>query len=621
MNAPVQPSAPNASLDELSQRARAFLLRERDVNGRWTGELSTSALSTAVAICAFKALLAAESRHPEAAAFATLIDGGLRWLADHQNADGGWGDTVISFSNISTTALVWSAFAGDDERFAATTAACEGHLARAIGAVASPLDAKQLAAAVVKRYGTDHTFSVPILTTLAFMGRLGPARDAWPLVPQLPFELAAFPRSWYARLGLPVVSYALPALIAIGQLKHRLAPTWNRPWRFLRDRLIPTTLRTLEQIQPASGGYLEAAPLTGFVAMSLIGAGRAGHPVTRNALKFLRESVRRDGSWPIDTNLATWVTTLATNALQQGCAHSPKLSESDHFALRSYLVEQQSRDVHPFTRAAPGAWAWTNLSGGVPDADDTSGALLALHALDDGAEATRRAAAAGVEWLLDLQNADGGIPTFCRGWGKLPFDRSSADITAHALRAWDVWQAQLPVAVQPRVERATQRALRYLQTEQRPDGSWAPLWFGNQHLAEETNCVYGTSRVLLALSALQAQNILPARDVVNAERGRRWLLEIQNADGGWGGGANTPSSIEETALALEALATALDNSAVIDAAIARGISALDQLTRQGAEFPASPIGFYFAKLWYFERLYPAVFTVAALARVRSRLQR
>ena len=126
---------------------------------------------------------------------------------------------------------------------------------------------------------------------------------------------------------------------------------------------------------------------------------------------------------------------------------------------------------------------------------------------------------------------------------------------------------------------------------------------------------------MLALSALQAQNILPARDVVNAERGRRWLLEIQNADGGWGGGANTPSSIEETALALEALATALDNSAVIDAAIARGISALDQLTRQGAEFPASPIGFYFAKLWYFERLYPAVFTVAALARVRSRLQR
>ena len=34
----------------------------------------------------------------------------------------------------------------------------------------------------------------------------------------LPFELAAFPRPWFGALGLPVVSYALPALIAIGQV-------------------------------------------------------------------------------------------------------------------------------------------------------------------------------------------------------------------------------------------------------------------------------------------------------------------------------------------------------------------------------------------------------------------
>ena len=29
----------------------------------------------------------------------------------------------------------------------------------------------------------------------------------------------------------------------------------------------------------------------------------------------------------------------------------------------------------------------------------------------------------------------------------------------------------------------------------------------------------------------------------------------------------------------------------------------------------TPIGFYFAKLWYYERLYPMVFTVAALEAV------
>src|SRR6266568_4695463 len=51
---------------------------------------------------------------------------------------------------------------------------------------------------------------------------------------------------------------------------------------------------------------------------------------------------------------------------------------------------------------------------------------------------TRRPAAmAGIHWLLNLQNADGGLPTFCRGWTNLPFDRSAPDLTAHALRAWN----------------------------------------------------------------------------------------------------------------------------------------------------------------------------------------
>jgi squalene-hopene/tetraprenyl-beta-curcumene cyclase len=32
----------------------------------------------------------------------------------------------------------------------------------------------------------------------------------------------------------------------------------------------------------------------------------------------------------------------------------------------------------------------------------------------------------------------------------------------------------------------------------------------------------------------------------------------------------------------------------------------------GAFRDPAPIGFYFAKLWYFERLYPLIFTVGAL---------
>ena len=39
-------------------------------------------------------------------------------------------------------------------------------------------------------------------------------------VPLIPFELAAFPHWLFPRLRLSVVSYALPALIAMGEVKH-----------------------------------------------------------------------------------------------------------------------------------------------------------------------------------------------------------------------------------------------------------------------------------------------------------------------------------------------------------------------------------------------------------------
>ena len=63
------------------------------------------------------------------------------------------------------------------------------------------------------------------------------------------------------------------------------------------------------------------------------------------------------------------------------------------------------------------------------------------------------AAGNGIRWLLDLQNRDGGIPTFCRGWGALPFDRSATDLTAHALRAWMAWRGEVDAALRARIDR------------------------------------------------------------------------------------------------------------------------------------------------------------------------
>jgi squalene-hopene/tetraprenyl-beta-curcumene cyclase len=434
----------------------------------------------------------------------------------------------------------------------------------------------------------------------------------WRDVLPLPFELAALPQRWFAALRLPVVSYALPALIAIGQCRHHHRPTWNPITRVLRNLTRKKTLRVLETIQPPNGGFLEATPLTSFVTMSLAGIGLADHPVTQKGVAFLKASARPDGSWPIDTNLATWVTTLSVNALGEA------LPADARAPIRDWLLAQQYREEHPYTLAAPGGWAWTPLPGGVPDADDTPGALIALRNLGDLTDTTREAARQGCTWLLNLQNRDGGIPTFCRGWTNLPFDRSSPDLTAHTLRAWLAWRDELP-ELQPNIDDALQRAARFLaQSEGAGMDGWSPLWFGSQHAPDEINWTYGTAKVLLALNE-PTQQALPG-GALRVTRGKNALLELQRSDGAWGGFKGGEPSIEETGLALEALAGVSENDidaqAALEKARDRGAQWLVEQVESGAWTKPSPIGFYFAKLWYFEKLYPMIATVAALTRLR-----
>lgn len=607
------------ALDELLANTRQSLLNLRGPHGHWEGELSSSALSTATAVIALEAIVESDSVPPAAdrTLLDRLVDRGREWLSQNQNPDGGWGDTVLSHSNISTTALVWAALSKTGGRYADVERRCEAWLQQAAGS----LDPEPLSQAIIRRYGSDRTFSVPILTALALRGRLGDTRKAWKLIPSLPFELAAFPHTWYARLKLPVVSYALPALIAIGQVGHAHRPTWNPLLRLIRNAARGRTLRVLAEIQPASGGYLEATPLTSFVVMSLVGAGNGRHAVAARGVEFLVRSVRADGSWPIDTNLATWVTTLAVNALSASRESGGEPLSAELQPVLDWLMAQQLTEEHPYTHAAPGGWAWTDLTGGVPDADDTPGALLALWNLTGPAAAPK--AESGVRWLLDLQNADGGIPTFCKGWGLLPFDRSSADLTAHAIRAWSIWFDHVSPALQDRIQRSTRRAFAFLAKSQRSDGAWTPLWFGNQHLSTEENPTYGTSRVLLALTTCQIPDVDADKSQCDVAAAVDWILAARNGDGGWGGGSETPSSIEETALAVEAQCEVLMSSQArnpdeVQEAVCGGIEWLSRATRGGREFPPTPIGFYFAKLWYFEQMYPVVYSLAAVGRA-SRL--
>lgn len=582
------------------RRVREYLLDSRTGAGYWEGELSTSALSTATAVMALEMIR--RQRPADDDSLDSYIEQGICWLAQHQNTDGGWGDTVKSFSNISTTMLCHAAFHA--------TKSTVNYVSNVVNA-RQYIDRVGGVTAVVERYGKDKTFSVPILTHCALAGLV-----KWKTIPALPFELSCLPHRFYKTVKLPVVSYALPALIAIGQVRHHFRKPRNPILRFIRNLSVKRSLKKLIAIQPENGGFLEAAPLTSFVTMSLAAMGLVDHPVVQKGLAFLLDSARPDGSWPIDTNLATWTTTLSVNALEG------TISEFEKTPIRDWLLQQQYKELHPYTAAEPGGWAWTDLPGGVPDADDTPGAMLALLNLqplesEEPLPEVRLALRNGVNWLLDLQNSNGGWPTFCRGWGTLPFDQSAADISAHVLRALEAWLQTEPQPEEEKLRARTVQAIgrgyKYLAAQQRPDGSWLPLWFGNQHIDDDENPVYGTARVLAAYAAEER------RESSQAQQAIRFLESVQNDDGGWGGAEGAPSSVEETALAVDALLAVgvpLESSSLTD-----GLDWLLKQVESGTYTETTPIGFYFAKLWYFEQLYPVIFSVSALHRAETVLKK
>ncbi|MBQ5703796.1 MAG: squalene--hopene cyclase [Alistipes sp.] len=543
----------------------------------WRGNLSSSAISTSVSVFALHKI--------DAERYNDHIERGKEWLLHTMQSDGSWGDSVESPSNMTATLLTYTSLYA----LGAAPKQTEEYLKKHFGGI----DDEHLVRGVLDYYGKDLTFSVPILVMCALAGIV---KD-WNRIPPFPFELTILPQRLFRFLQLPVVSYAIPALIAVGIVRFRRGrQTIFSP---LREAFVPKCMRVLTSLQPEDGGFLEAAPLTAFVSMCLSEAGFRDHAVTQRCADFLVDTVRADGSWPIDTDLAAWVTATAVRALGDDV--------EERELLASTIRHNAFKQKHYFTGAPAGGWGWSDLSGAAPDGDDTSAALVALHTLLRGKYCDE--VRGGVEWLMSLQNNDGGMPTFCKGWGKLPFDRSSADISAHALLAMELWMTSLPEDMQRRCQKSISRLIAWMERHQAADGSWIPLWFGDQDAENELSPVYGTATAVEYLT--HSSN--PATRPLIA-KGIEYLLSAQNEDGGWGGAKGVRSKVTLTSRALSALAS-VENPDM--ESIERGFDYLHEMWQADKFYREEPIGLYFARLWYSERMYNMVFTLIALKKLRQ----
>jgi squalene-hopene/tetraprenyl-beta-curcumene cyclase len=602
------------------ETARCDLLAESSPVGHWTGQLSSSPLSTAAAIAA----LALVERHAPTIAgrvadenrecqLSKLIIVSLRWLARHQNADGGWGDSDKSPSNIAATMMVRAAFA-----LTCVPAESPGILERADAYISAFGGVRGLR----RRYGDDRPLTAGILAASALGGLV-----SWRQVPALPFERTACPERFWSLLRLPIGSQGVAVLVALGQARYVHRKPRNLLVRLARRLTIDGSLRTLCGMQPAGSGFEHSPLSTSFVIIGLAGSGRSDHPVVRAGVDFLFRCVRAGGSWPIESDVSVLNTSQSARVL------ADVGEDMSEIGGLNWLLSCQQLDPHASDAEKVGGWAHTDLQGATPRVDASAEALLAMSAWRKAGSASRveidAAAIAGIRWLLARQGPDGGSPPTNHSFSQMPAAAGACDSTALALRALVAWRGALskdPEA--PNVARdflaktasAIERGFRFMKIRQAPHGCWEASAHGSQSVATQNNLVIGTALALLAFR--DADRL----DCESVRRGLAWLEASMHADGSFGGellcerrAVGGVHCVEETALAVEALLTCGPESNRGGAAF-RGLNWLIDAVESNRHQSAAPIGLAFGKLSYYEKLLPLALAVSALGQAMPRLR-
>lgn len=621
--------------------ARQQLLAQRN-HDHWTGELSSSPLCTAAAI---SALVLAE-RHvddtPENGSalenswhsgmlvrseLSELLSNSLRWLAEQQNDDGGWGDADCGRSTLAATLMVKAAFhlTGVPAKYSNLLHSSDRYI-----------DFQGGTAGLKKQFADDKPFAAAILAICAMAGLI-----PWRKVPSLPFELACLPRAFYRMQKLAGIRFSLPLVIAVGQAKCHYSPSRNPLAKLLRHKAKRPSYAGLARAQAADGSFSASTLHTSFVIACLASQGQTEAPQVRKGIGFLLSQVRSDGSWAVCSDKGVSNTVQAVQALGwnfEGLSRSRAgdPTPSAEATLRWLLTAQQS-GKHTENGMA-GGWPSSRSPGATANSFDTAGALLNL------AEWRRRwprsrtveitgAALDGVRWLLARQNRDGGWALSFRGSGITAQESSSTDITCQALLALNAWKRILrrSAASHPlnhTIERALLMGLTYLNSHQRPEGSWWPRWSGGELHPQGANPVIGTAQVLRVFHELQVWQ-MPM-----AQRAVRWLADVQFPSGSWCGGCfpeikgpvrkkpveceNHPTgSVEETSLALQALIPFAARNPAAQKSVDEGLSWL--IDAISSEPPLDPtlVAFYPPKVWYHDRLLARCLAVGALAAARG----
>lgn len=271
-----------------------------------------------------------------------------------------------------------------------------------------------------------------------------------------------------------------------------------------------------------------------------------------------------------------WDTALLTYAIQEaGVAYDhPSVQAANHFLLRHQHTHYGDWAIHN-PHVKPGGWGFSHINTMNPDVDDTTAALRALRPAARHQQAVFEHWQRGFDWVLSMQNDDGGWASFEKNTNKkifklIPFDgagsasidESSADLTGRTLEFLGNFTGL------PHNHPKIKSGVAWLRGNQEADGSWYARW--------EIGYIYGT---WASITGMRAVNI-PKEDPT-IQKGIQFLLTNQNEDGGWGESCECDvmkhyvplraSTLSQTAWAVDTLISLYDKPTP---EIDRGISSL-----------------------------------------------
>src|SRR5438477_1804142 len=527
-------------LEKTIERGANHLLSIQAEEGYWQGELEADTTLAADYIYYLHVLGKADPQR-----IAKLAN----YVRRRQLADGGWSIYPGGPSELNATCKAY---------FALKLAGCTTEARHMV-------EARET---VHRLGGLEHTNSY-VRFYLALIGAVG-----WELVPSIPPELMLLPNwcyfniyemsSWTRGIVIPMAvlsslrpDWRLPERTGVDELfkdptRKTAAFDWSKqliswknvflaldrglkiyeklPWKPLRQRALREAkqwmLAHLERTEGLAAIY--PAMMNSIFALMALGHGPDDPLTWREIKEFSRFEIEDAETIRLQPCVSpVWDSCIAMVALEEAgvVPDHPALVKSAEWILSKQILGPGDWQVKN-KDAEPGGWAFEFRNDHYPDVDDTAFILMALQRVKYPDKVRMEAAVRrGIQWLLSMQNRDGGWAAFDRDNVKkficnIPFadhnamiDPSTADVTARVLECLGRfgWPAEHP---------AVQRAIKFLVKDQCNDGSWFGRW--------GVNYIYGTSGVLRSLETVS----LTARDY--CKRAVAWLKSVQKPDGSFG---------------------------------------------------------------------------------------